>query len=111
MRQILHLGARGHRWVIVSTRLGAGSEKKEDSLKLDDIKVKDKELTSNKKRNKEKKRSINNLEQGNIIQRLNTEYDEKRSTLRNAILDGLNKGEKNEIKRRNNSAVKKNINK
>ena len=85
-------------------------QKKEDILKPDYIKEKDKELTSNKKRNKEKKRSINNFEQGNIIQRLNTEYDEKRSTLRNAILEGLNKGEKNEIKRRNNSTVKKNIN-
>ena len=64
----------------------------------------------NKKRKKENKISIKDLEQGNITQRLNTDYDENSANLRNEFLIGLDKNEHNEIKHRNNSSMKKNIN-
>ena len=53
---------------------------------------------------------LNNLEKGNVIRRLNTEFDDKSKNLRNAMLDELGKNEKKVINKRNSSSMKKNSN-
>ena len=70
-------------------------------------KNKNKDTIEKKTRNKETNKSINLIDQPNILQRLNTEFDDKRSNMRNVMLDGLNKVQNDEMKYRNNSAVKK----
>ena len=95
----------------INVNLNDKKDKKEEKPKKDKKVKNNKEKSEKKTRNKEKEKSLNLLDQANIMQRLNTEYDEKRSNLRTAILDGLNKAENNEIKQRNSSSVKKNNNK
>ena len=87
----------------------AKNEKKHKKDKKD--KNKNKDTIEKKTRNKEANKSINLIDQPNILQRLNTEFDDKRSNMRNVMLDGLNKVQNDEMKYRNNSAVKKNVNK
>jgi hypothetical protein len=87
----------------------AKNEKKHKKDKKD--KNKNKDTIEKKTRNKETNKSINLIDQPNILQRLNTEFDDKRSNMRNVMLDGLNKVQNDEMKYRNNSAVKKNVNK
>ena len=74
-------------------------EIKEKDIKFDNI--------SDKRKNKEKKISINDLEQENIIQRLNTDYEENHNNLRKAILIGFEKNNGKDMKYRNNSSMKK----
>ena len=90
----------------INVNLNDKKEKKEEKPKKDKKGKNNKEKSEKKTRNKEKEKSLNILDQANIMQRLNTEYDEKRSNLRTAILDGLNKTDNNEIKQRNSTSVK-----
>ena len=63
-------------------------EKKEEKKPKKEKEKKDKNNKENvekKTRNKEKEKSLNILDQANIMMRLNTEYDEKRSNLRDAV--------------------------
>ena len=83
------------------------NEKDKNNLEIEEKEIKINDI-SDKKRNKEKNISIKDLEHENIIQRLNTDYDENHNNLRKAILINLDKNENNEIRHRNNSSVKKN---
>ena len=83
------------------------NEKNKNKLEIEEKETKINDI-SDKKRNKEKNISIKDLEHENIIQRLNTDYDENHNNLRKAILINLDKNENNEIRHRNNSSVKKN---
>ena len=83
------------------------NEKDQNKLEIEEKEIKINNI-SDKKRNKEKNISIKDLEHENIIQRLNTDYDENHNNLRKAILINLDKNENNEIRHRNNSSVKKN---
>ena len=83
------------------------NEKDKNNLEIEEKETKINDI-SDKKRNKEKNISIKDLEHENIIQRLNTDYDENHNNLRKAILINLDKNENNEIRHRNNSSVKKN---
>ena len=74
-------------------------EIKEKDIKFDNI--------SEKRKNKEKKISINDLNQENIIQRLNTDYKENLNNLRKSILIGFEKNNGKDMKYRNNSSMKK----
>ena len=83
------------------------NEKNKNKLEIEEKETKINDI-SDKKRNKEKNISIKDLEHENIIQRINTDYDENHNNLRKAILINLDKNENNEIRHRNNSSVKKN---
>ena len=92
-----------------------GSNNKKAKAKEKEIKANNKNLNKNKKSNKDKKINIeklkiNDLEQGNIIRRLNTEFDEKSNNLRNTVLNKLEKNEKKVINKRNSSSMKKSSN-
>ena len=73
------------------------SQRKEKLNEKDKIKgeIKEKDIKfyniSDKRKNKEKKISINDLDQENNIQRLNTDYEENLNNLRKAILIGFEK--------------------
>ena len=65
--------------------------------------------TNTDRRKKNNKRlSVKDLNKQNMIQRLNTEFDEHNNNLRKDILKGLDKNEPN--KNRNNSSIKKKVN-
>ena len=91
--------------------------KKEDNSKKEkakeiEIKANNKKKKINKNNNNDKKINIqklklNDLEHGNVIRRLNTEFDEKSNNLRNTVLDKLEKNEKKVINKRNSSSMKK----
>ena len=66
--------------------------------------------TNNEKKINIKKLKLNDPEQGNVIRRLNTEFDEKSSNLRNNVLNKLEKNEKKVINKRNSSSMKKSSN-
>ena len=85
---------------------------KADKADRGDIKIKEIKIDNitDKRRNKGQKINIKNLEQENIIQHINTDYEDNDSNLRNAILIDFDKNENNEKKHRNNSSIKKNIN-
>ena len=83
------------------------SEIKEKENKDNNINEKDKDKNKDEH---EDKLQINIPEQENVIRRLNTEFDEKSNTLGKAVLDVLEKDEKNVERPRNNSSMKKNTN-
>ncbi len=88
---------------------------KNHKAKGKEFKVNNKNINKNKNRNIGKKINItklkyNDLEQGNVIRRLNTEFEEKSYNLRNTVLDKLEKNEKKVINKRNSSSMKKSSN-
>ena len=91
------------------------NNKKKPKVKEKEIKVNNKNINNNKNSNNDRKINIakltlNDLEQGNVIRRLNTEFDEKSNNLHNTILDKLEKNEKKVINKRNSSSMKKSSN-
>ena len=80
-------------------------KEKENKVNVNNDKAKDEDKDEH-----EDKLQINGSEQENIIRRLNTELDEKNSTLGKAVLEDLEKDEKNIERPRNNSSMKKNTN-
>ena len=82
-------------------------EKMKGEIKAKEIKL---DNISDKKRNKEKKISIKDLEKENLIQRLNTDNEENINNLRKAILIDYDKNENKDMKNRNNSSMKKSNN-
>ena len=93
-------------------------DKKEDTnknpkAKGKEFKVNNKNINKNKNIGKKiniTKLKYNDLEQGNVIRRLNTEFEEKSYNLRNTVLDKLEKNEKKVINKRNSSSMKKSSN-
>ena len=77
-------------------------KEKENKVNVNNDKAKDEDKDEH-----EDKLQINGSEQENIIRRLNTELDEKNSTLGKAVLEDLEKDEKNIERPRNNSSMKK----
>ena len=78
-------------------------KEKENKVNVNNDKAKDEDKDEH-----EDKLQINGSEQENIIRRLNTELDEKNSTLGKAVLEDLEKDEKN-IERPRNKIRKKNV--
>ena len=88
---------------------------KKPKAKGKEIKVNNKNIKNNKNSINDRKINIaklklNVLEQGNVIRRLNTEFEEKSDNLRNTVLDKLEKNEKKVINKRNSSSMKKSSN-
>ena len=83
-------------------------------IKINNDKVDKNKFNSNANANDKKINieilKLNDLEQGNVIRRLNTEFDEKSNNLRNAVFDKLEKNEKKVINKRNSSSMKKSSN-
>ena len=84
---------------------------KEKEKEKEKNKEKRKGMHTDKRRNKHKKISLKDIDQENVLQRLNTDFDENIANLRNAILNDFKKDdEKKETRKRNSSSVRKNGN-